>query len=446
MSKVHFIVFTLFSFLVISHQSLARSGLNIEETIRQCQMHVSDKRLTTSDDGVNETAFQCYQKVLAVEPDNIKSKQGIETIEKTYFSWASRALSQGNLEKADIYISRLQEVNPFSADAVVLKRLLREVDSKKIMNNPYPTQSFSYSMPQINELVIKLNILDRQAAAQRLELRAILFEKLLDGIKGRSKKDTEIQGTLIDKLINLIDRALDDKSLSEVKGYIGELDEYIKPNSYSKYEAAKKRFTTIGNEISNQFENEISECDNLYSKGRLTVIESNVRGENAFDCYMALKDKYKNNHEAISTIPSKLESIIEACNKQAKDAQNSDELRIYLKRLTIVLNNNTSPLLSPHKKRFAEMLMPECQRDMDALAYTTSDNKHPGKTALGCYKEVATNTSVFNKEIKTAINKMVAYYDERIETKEKENELASKAILEERKKLVTLFISEFNLQ
>ncbi len=109
--------------------------------LQQCETHLNAHRLTT---GKRGTAFDCYQKVLAIDSDNVQAKAGLKEIEARYQYWAERALERGKLASAHKYIKRWHLINPNSPALLEFKARLKmaeqilEERSKTNSSSPKP--------------------------------------------------------------------------------------------------------------------------------------------------------------------------------------------------------------------------------------------------------------------------------------------------------------------
>ncbi|EDN68418.1 Serine/threonine protein kinase [Beggiatoa sp. PS] len=77
--------------------------------LQQCETHFNANRLTT---GYGGTAFDCYNNVLALEPNNVLAKTGLKKIEARYQQWLEGSIKQKNWQNARIYLERLRQLNP----------------------------------------------------------------------------------------------------------------------------------------------------------------------------------------------------------------------------------------------------------------------------------------------------------------------------------------------
>lgn len=129
----------------------------IDALLKTCADHFAAKRLTSGKQG---TAFDCYQQVLKQDPDNVAAKKGLQSIEETYIHWVNSALANNNVQRAQLFLQKLQQVNPKSSALSTLQQQLTtlkqsqtkkstsEQDVKKINTVPVtPSQKHSPQQP-----------------------------------------------------------------------------------------------------------------------------------------------------------------------------------------------------------------------------------------------------------------------------------------------------------
>jgi tetratricopeptide (TPR) repeat protein len=90
-------------------KSPSTNSKKVVALLQQCDIHFNANRLTTGRGG---TAFDCYNKVLALEPNNSSAKKGLKKIEARYQQWLEGSIQQKNWQKARIYLERLRLLNP----------------------------------------------------------------------------------------------------------------------------------------------------------------------------------------------------------------------------------------------------------------------------------------------------------------------------------------------
>jgi tetratricopeptide (TPR) repeat protein len=123
-----------------SSSKISENDARLTGLLEQCQAHFKANRLTTGKGG---TAFECYQKVLTLEPKNAQAIAGLKQIEIRYQHWAERALKKRQWQKARKHIHRLRRVNPRSP---VLPKLFNRLKRFKPKSQPRTSAS-----PQISQ-------------------------------------------------------------------------------------------------------------------------------------------------------------------------------------------------------------------------------------------------------------------------------------------------------
>ncbi len=94
---------------LIEESQQAASETRLAELLEECAAHLSANRLTTGQGG---TALNCYNQVLAEDPDNTEAQTGLEQIATRYVDWAATALSGQDDAQAQRHLQRLAQVNP----------------------------------------------------------------------------------------------------------------------------------------------------------------------------------------------------------------------------------------------------------------------------------------------------------------------------------------------
>lgn len=95
---------------------------SIDALLIECSQHLREKNLTTNEQG-GGTAFECYNQVLSLSPNNPDALQGLKAIEEKYYQWAVSAAKQGKHLNFNRYFLSLQKVNPKSPRLNELKNL-----------------------------------------------------------------------------------------------------------------------------------------------------------------------------------------------------------------------------------------------------------------------------------------------------------------------------------
>ncbi len=81
---------------------------SIRKQLKRCKRFLQNYDLTT---GKNGNAFECYQQVLLLDPQNPLALRGMVEIEETYELLIEKYFRQNNLRKVSRYIDRLAQVN-----------------------------------------------------------------------------------------------------------------------------------------------------------------------------------------------------------------------------------------------------------------------------------------------------------------------------------------------
>ncbi len=107
--------------IVVSPPTSVRDD-EIGELLRTAAADVDALRLTTP---AGDNAFERYQKVLAVEPDNEDAVRGLEVIVIRYVTLANTALSNGELDKAKHYLDSAGGVLPEDKGVALARKMLK---------------------------------------------------------------------------------------------------------------------------------------------------------------------------------------------------------------------------------------------------------------------------------------------------------------------------------
>jgi len=78
-------------------------------------------RLTTP---AGENAFERYQRVLAIEPENVDAQRGLEAIVIRYVTLANTVMSNGELKKAERYLDSASRVLPEDKGIALARNML----------------------------------------------------------------------------------------------------------------------------------------------------------------------------------------------------------------------------------------------------------------------------------------------------------------------------------
>ena len=107
--------------IVVSPPTSVRDD-EIGELLRTAAADVDALRLTTP---AGDNAFERYQKVLAVEPDNEDAVRGLEVIVIRYVTLANTALSNGEIDKAEHYLDSAGGVLPEDKGVALARKMLK---------------------------------------------------------------------------------------------------------------------------------------------------------------------------------------------------------------------------------------------------------------------------------------------------------------------------------
>ena len=107
--------------IVVSPPTSARDD-EIGELLRAAAADVDALRLTMP---AGDNAFERYQKVLTVEPDNEDAVRGLEIIVIRYVTLANTALSNGELDKAEHYLDSASGVLPEDKGVALARKMLK---------------------------------------------------------------------------------------------------------------------------------------------------------------------------------------------------------------------------------------------------------------------------------------------------------------------------------
>ncbi|WDE14139.1 serine/threonine-protein kinase [Thalassomonas haliotis] len=96
----------------------ARRRASIPDKIQKARALVKSGNLTLP---WNNSAHYYYQQVLAIDPQNVQAKKGLDRIYKQLVSMADGYLNQGELKKARVFYNRLAKLAPSRPELAVLK-------------------------------------------------------------------------------------------------------------------------------------------------------------------------------------------------------------------------------------------------------------------------------------------------------------------------------------
>ena len=95
----------------------------INALLEQANYDLQRKRLTTP---LNNNAYFCYSRVLALDPDNPQAKQGIRNIADQYLAWAIDNANAGNYRIARSYLGKAASLDPDHPNIPAVQKLISE--------------------------------------------------------------------------------------------------------------------------------------------------------------------------------------------------------------------------------------------------------------------------------------------------------------------------------
>jgi hypothetical protein len=120
----------------------------ITNLLEACAAHFKANRLTTGQGG---NALDCYNKVLDLDPGNMKALAGLENMAERYANWAEQSLKSGTLQETRAYLDRLIQVNPEFPRLDQLQRRLaaRAENPAGLSRSPFDVPQDGFSLPQL---------------------------------------------------------------------------------------------------------------------------------------------------------------------------------------------------------------------------------------------------------------------------------------------------------
>jgi len=107
-------------------ESAEPPGPGPEAQLAACEAHFKGNRLTTGKGG---NAADCYAAVLGEYPGNPAPLKGLAAIEARYNALIEGALTRGELDKAQVYLGRMERINPESLVVGALRKLVAQVQT-----------------------------------------------------------------------------------------------------------------------------------------------------------------------------------------------------------------------------------------------------------------------------------------------------------------------------
>ncbi len=111
---------------------------DVASLLVQCREHFAADRLMLGKTG---SAFECYQQVLELEPKHAEALTGIQTIAERYRQLIGNSLQNKELDKATIFLTRLEQINPKFDGLNELRHQLKQAqNAANTPNEPMQTQ------------------------------------------------------------------------------------------------------------------------------------------------------------------------------------------------------------------------------------------------------------------------------------------------------------------
>ncbi len=90
--------------------------------LNTCAVHLQANRLMKGRGG---NAVACYEDVLQQDPTNSAALEGLDRVAKRYVTLVEKTLKQGQRDKAQVYLQRLEQVNPEHPQLAALQTALQ---------------------------------------------------------------------------------------------------------------------------------------------------------------------------------------------------------------------------------------------------------------------------------------------------------------------------------
>ena len=97
----------------------------IQVRLEECEEHFAADRLLFGEEG---TANECFKEVLAQDPTNADAAAGLVRIIDKYEGWARREIERRNWENAQVYLERMESVNPDDPRVFGIRSLLAAIE------------------------------------------------------------------------------------------------------------------------------------------------------------------------------------------------------------------------------------------------------------------------------------------------------------------------------
>lgn len=106
----------------------------ISKLLSDAEEHIEASRLTTP---AGDNAFENYQEVLLIEPENTSASEGLTRIAVTYLSLADSAIVKGEYATAELYIEKAKSVNSNVENLQETEELLVDAREKDASSKNY---------------------------------------------------------------------------------------------------------------------------------------------------------------------------------------------------------------------------------------------------------------------------------------------------------------------
>jgi len=119
--------------IIEAPQEKAEKQEKINQLLAEATVHYEKSRLTSPK---NKNAFEFYQEVLKLEPDNKDAKKGIENITQSYLKFAKNRYDNKKMDAALLLANKGLKISPENADLLELKNKIAESQQKVTPDKP----------------------------------------------------------------------------------------------------------------------------------------------------------------------------------------------------------------------------------------------------------------------------------------------------------------------
>jgi len=160
----------------------------IDRLLDEADLALSEHRLTTPPDN---NAWYRYLRVLTMDPENQRAVQGIHDIADKYLDWSLQSLNEGNLNKAQRFLTRARAVDDQHPNILAVDNRIREYQKNQLERINLSPAEISQRSPSL---------------AQKLELIGAKIPRKTGQVIIRARSD--IEGRWIYQQLSRIDRKL----------------------------------------------------------------------------------------------------------------------------------------------------------------------------------------------------------------------------------------------